>query len=248
MRNKIGLPIAKYPAIKILMNHSVVKKKMGFNPTLFSLPVTLLSKIYGFPPPPFRTSRPRLNSENFIVQKALEKPIKKFLEFGSGFGNIALTISNLSKAKGTCIDMDEEDISVLNKLASIANLDCRGEVGNILNMKFDKGTFDLIYSLEVLEHIEDIRLLLVLSNEWLSPGGRFIFQTPFHFEIMADETEHEFGHVRNGFNESEFEKYNKALFSFEFLRFETRSDSCKFCSQAKEGSHPLKLIGIGTKK
>ena len=247
MSLKIGQQFGNIDSIKILMSHPVVKKKLGFNPTFLAPAIALLTRIYGFPPPPLKTYKRRLNSENFVVKKIIGKHISSFLEFGSGFGNIALTISSITNSKGICVDMDQEDISTLNKLAQILNLHCKGLIGDVLKMDFPEESFDVIYSLEVLEHIEDIKLLLELSFKWLRPGGRFIFQTPFHYKIMPDETEHQFGHVRNGFNEYEFEIINNGLFSFDYNRVEFRSNYCKFCGEEFQKDHPLKLIGIGTK-
>ncbi|WP_346331770.1 methyltransferase domain-containing protein [Prosthecobacter sp. SYSU 5D2] len=42
------------------------------------------------------------------------------------------------------------------------------------------GTFPVIYSLEVIEHVYDPRKMVARVYEMLEPGGRFILSTPYH--------------------------------------------------------------------
>lgn len=42
------------------------------------------------------------------------------------------------------------------------------------------GTFPAVYSLEVIEHVYDPRLVVRRVMEMLEPGGRFILSTPYH--------------------------------------------------------------------
>jgi 2-polyprenyl-3-methyl-5-hydroxy-6-metoxy-1,4-benzoquinol methylase len=45
---------------------------------------------------------------------------------------------------------------------------------------FGKQSFDLVISVEVIEHVYEPRTLLAQAREVLRPGGRFVITTPYH--------------------------------------------------------------------
>ena len=240
---KIGALFGNINCMKILFSHSYLKKKYYIVPRILVYPFAFLTKVYGFPPPPFRSSKSRKKSEKFVINKILEEKIDSFMEFGSGYGKAALTISQASCSSGICIDTDEEDINTLNALAKNLNLSCIGIAKDIMDIDLAFNSMDLIFSIEVMEHIENDRILLEKIYSWLKPGGCFIFQTPFHFSQKQDKTEHKFGHVRNGYSEDSFEKMNNGLFKFKYYRIGKRRDLCPFCNVKYTRNHPLKLCG-----
>ena len=240
--NKIGTIFGSEECMKILMSHEVAKKKLGFLRTLLFYPLIMATRFFGFPP---CLRKSRNGREKFIFNELIKNNPKEFLDIGSGYGRMALTICNVINAKGTTVDADCRDIFTLKQLAKELDLNCDGICADILTIRFEKDKFDLIYCIELMEHIQEDEKLLELIHMWLKPGGTFIFQTPFHFKQMPDVTEHEFGHVRNGYSEKSFEKINNGLFNFKYYTIGKRK-SCKWCS-FENNDHPSKLIGVGKK-
>ncbi|MGE5341062.1 MAG: class I SAM-dependent methyltransferase [Candidatus Omnitrophota bacterium] len=199
--------------------------------------------MFGFPP---TLKKQKLKIEQFMFDKLLEVRAGSFLDFGCGYGRTALSICKETGAKGVGVDADGRDIKTLNQLAQELSLNCNGLTGDILQLQFDKECFDLIYSIEVMEHIKEDRKLLELIYNWLKPDGKFIFQTPYHFKQMPDRTDHEFGHIRNGYSEQTFESLNRGLFDFKFYTSGKRK-KCEWCLDHGDSVHPLKLIGVGRK-
>jgi 2-polyprenyl-3-methyl-5-hydroxy-6-metoxy-1,4-benzoquinol methylase len=48
------------------------------------------------------------------------------------------------------------------------------------NLQGSYGHFPLVYSLEVIEHVYDPRLVVKNVFDLIEPGGRFILSTPYH--------------------------------------------------------------------
>ena len=242
-KHKTGSILGTIPCMKILFSHEVARKKLGiFQPILF-FPMVAGAKMLGFPPT-FKKQSHMI--QQFIFNKLTETQAKTFLDFGCGYGRMALAVCKETGARGTCVDADGRDIITLNQLAEELSLDCNGITGNILELNFEKESFDLIYSIEVMEHIKEDRKLLELIYQWLKPGGNFIFQTPYHFQQKPDWTDHEFGHVRNGYSEQTFENLNNGLFDFKFYTPGNRK-KCNYCLDYANSFHPLKLVGVGRK-
>jgi len=229
--------------MKILFSHEVARKKLGgFRPLLF-FPLVIVARVLGFPP---KINRQSAAIQTFVLNKLTETRFKNFLEFGAGYGRMALSLCKETRACGICVDADGRDINTLNQLARKLALDCDGIAGDILQCKFEKDSFDLIYGIEVMEHIKEDRKLLELIHHWLKKDGTFIFQTPYHFKQMPDQTDHKFGHVRNRYSEQTFEQVNNGLFDFEYYALGKR-EKCEWCLYGMDKVHPLKLVGVGRK-
>ena len=79
------------------------------------------------------------------------------------------------------------------------------EVGDLLDLKYES-KFDLVLSVDVLEHIEEDRKVLANIAHALKPEGLFIFTTPYYDgnepgnAVFVDE------HVRPGYTRLEAEE------------------------------------------
>ncbi len=81
-------------------------------------------------------------------------------------------------------------------------------VGDISDLPTD---FDIVFSGEVLEHIDDPSQLFKDAYSVLKPGGRFILTTPNGGAVVTPEHMHEFAHedieqlyIENGFDVPRF--------------------------------------------
>jgi len=153
------------------------------------------------------------------IQKLLSPIIKQcdyILDVGCGVGD------HLIKFAQRCPDKTFVGIDIDAELINNANR--RVKYKGLKNLSFDiencseidhEQTFDLIYSVDTLEHIEDVSDVVARLKRALRPNGYIAIHVPNreqkrHFSRMA-HIEHE-DHVRIGFSMEElealFNKYN----------------------------------------
>lgn len=105
------------------------------------------------------------------------KPLasKTALDIGCGAGLLCEPLARLG-ADVTGVDAAAENVSVASAHAEAVGLDIRymaGEVGNL-----DIGAFDLVTSVEVIEHVADKTAFLADVAARLAPGGLLVMSTP----------------------------------------------------------------------
>ncbi|MBU0518548.1 methyltransferase domain-containing protein [bacterium] len=147
----------------------------------------------------------RLKSEGFNPEYILDA--------GSGFGQYTVRLAK-SFPDATVIGLDvmADRIASGNRFAARANLkNLKFETGDLTRLEYN-GQFDLIVSVDVMEHIEEDQLALQNIARALKPGGLFIMTTPWWdggetplAKIFIDE------HVRPGYTEAEtYDKFTAA--------------------------------------
>ncbi|MGB5622469.1 MAG: class I SAM-dependent methyltransferase [Gammaproteobacteria bacterium] len=107
------------------------------------------------------------------------------LDFGAGSG----TFAALLRDRGLpvrCLEPDEH----LQGLITSQGLDVVGDAAAIAD-----GSIDYVYSLNVLEHIEDDRAALAQICRILRPGGRLLLYVPA-FQILYSSMDERVGHFR----------------------------------------------------
>ncbi|MEM7665272.1 MAG: bifunctional 2-polyprenyl-6-hydroxyphenol methylase/3-demethylubiquinol 3-O-methyltransferase UbiG [Pseudomonadota bacterium] len=100
---------------------------------------------------------------------------KTALDIGCGAGLLCEPLARLG-ADVTGVDAAAENVSVASTHAEAVGLDIRymaGEVGDL-----DIGTFDLVTSVEVIEHVADKTAFLADVAARLAPGGLLVMSTP----------------------------------------------------------------------
>lgn len=129
------------------------------------------------------------NYNNFIIKtllNSLQDKNKKVLDFGSGSGHFA----ELLRAKGvkdlTCVEIDKEFCERSRKLGF--------KVFEDLNEIDDSG-YDFIYSLNVLEHIEEDKKSLLLLKNKLNKNGKLLIYVPA-FPSLYSSFDKQIGHLR----------------------------------------------------
>lgn len=98
------------------------------------------------------------------------------LEFGAGIGTLALLWQAVTRVKPECLEIDDELAATLKQRALV----CHRDIDTL-----DK-RFDLIYSSNVLEHIEDDVAMLRKIHARLKPGGAFAIFVPAFMRIYSD--------------------------------------------------------------
>lgn len=114
--------------------------------------------------------------KNFINKKLKNNYDYNILDIGSGIGLFLFSLlkNGYKNIKG--IDISESQISTAKKMG----LPCDHVSDTIQYLKNSENTFDFIFMLDVLEHIEISQLnsLLLSCKKALKHGGTIIIQTP----------------------------------------------------------------------
>jgi SAM-dependent methyltransferase len=109
------------------------------------------------------------------VLKAVH-PEDEILDLGAGAG-IVSQLNFLGAAKRVCgIDPDER----------VTKNPClnEGRIGVGENIPYPIGTFDIVFSANVVEHLANPRAVLLEVRRVLKPQGRFLFKTPNRWHYM----------------------------------------------------------------
>ncbi len=107
------------------------------------------------------------------------------LNLGTGEGDYDHLISLYCKQLIGC-DINEQDIAFARQLnANVAHLEYRVE--DALDLNFDPASFDLLVSVEVLEHVGKPRQMVREIGRVLRPGGMAFITFPrYHFPFTYD--------------------------------------------------------------
>jgi len=131
------------------------------------------------------------------------------LDAGAGFGQYTWRMSRMNREwKITAVDIDQEHIDGCNKFFREAGLSGRitCEMHDLTELS-NMNTFDLILSVDVMEHIKEDEL--VFRNFWraLNPAGSLLISTPSDKggSDVHNAADHSFidEHVRNGYGINE---------------------------------------------
>lgn len=115
-----------------------------------------------------------------LILKIIRKTVKKnrtfsLLEIGTGSGFLLSSLeSEFPKAKLTGLEYDTRLVAVTQNKAKNARI----VQGNAEEFDFNDEMFDIIVSLQVIEHLYRPELMLSSVRRHLKPGGTFIFTTP----------------------------------------------------------------------
>lgn len=119
--------------------------------------------------------------------QAVLKPDDNVLDLGAGAGIIA-AMNFRGKAKRICgIDLDP-------RVTDNPFLD-EGKVCDANSIPYPDNSFDVIFSDNVFEHLEEPELVLKEAARVLKPGGRLMFKTPnrrHYMPLIARMTPHRF--------------------------------------------------------
>jgi SAM-dependent methyltransferase len=145
---------------------------------------------------------------------------------GSGFGQYAYYLSNLYPgATITGLDIKQEQVDDCNRFFSSINRDEKVSfIYADLTELVEREAWDLVLSVDVMEHIEDDRAVFRHLYNGLKPGGKLLISTPSdqggsdvhhqHDSSFIDE------HVRDGYGVAEMgEKLKEAGFSDIQIRY-----------------------------
>lgn len=189
------------------MHASYKKRAKKAKPNFF---LTLLQKIYikvfGIPEIGFQVRS--MYFEDIIEGKLKSKKFEYILDAGSGIGIYALWLAKrYPKAKVIGGDIDQEKLLFSSKFSQKENVD------NVIFKHLDvtkspqkTNAYDLIVTIDVLEHIENYKVVLKHFNKQLAPRGFLYLHTPQPHQTRIFKSlkkwSHE-GHVHEGYTPQE---------------------------------------------
>ncbi|MEM1051070.1 MAG: bifunctional 2-polyprenyl-6-hydroxyphenol methylase/3-demethylubiquinol 3-O-methyltransferase UbiG [Pseudomonadota bacterium] len=114
---------------------------------------------------------------HFGADTQSNKPLagKSALDIGCGAGLVCEPLSRLGAAV-TGVDAASDNVAAASAHAEASGLNIRYMAGEVAQL--DIGTFDLVTSLEVIEHVADKRAFLADVAERMAPGSLLVLSTP----------------------------------------------------------------------
>jgi SAM-dependent methyltransferase len=105
----------------------------------------------------------------------------RVLDAGSGEGGVAMALG----ARHPDLHVDGVEVYPTNariarQLNRFGNVAFRQGFAEEVHLYFSAGSFDLVYSFAVLEHVRDVTETVRSIETVLRPGGRFAFVVPMH--------------------------------------------------------------------
>jgi len=120
---------------------------------------------------------------DILAQTSLLKSGDRILEIGCGIGTI------VSELAGQGYDVRGTDISrVAIEYGRAKYPGVRLDVQPAEELPYESGTFDVVLSFDLFEHIARIDLHVAQVNRVLKPGGYYLFQTPNKWSNAIFET------------------------------------------------------------
>lgn len=136
----------------------------------------------------------------------------KILEVGSGIGNISHFFID-AKQDLTLSDVRQNYVDILKKKFSDQDailLDLVAEEFDVIYANY-LGTFDTVFALNVIEHIEDHKLAMRNINKLLKEGGKAVILVPA-FQALYNRIDKELYHFRRYTRKTLLSIFDKNLY------------------------------------
>ncbi len=169
---------------------------------------------------------PTFRNRYLFIKRSLERyedqAFKEALNLGTGEGDYDALISRYCKHLTGC-DINQRDIDFAKQLnQSLKNVDY--QIEDALDLSFADGTFDLIVSVEVLEHVGKPKRMMEEISRVLKPGGMVMMTFPrYNFPITYDP-------VNKLFRKGEQRVIAQGAYAFGHEYLPKASDFEKWCS------------------
>ncbi|HSD98628.1 MAG TPA: class I SAM-dependent methyltransferase, partial [Patescibacteria group bacterium] len=142
-----------------------------------------------------------------IITEHIKKNPRSILDAGSGIGSYSFFLhTQYPRAKITGGDIDKEKLSFSRKYIKLLKIkNVAFSYMDISKQKLQKNKYDLIVSIDVLEHIKNYKQVLYNFSRLLKPGGYLYIHTPHENQkriFSFSKNWHHEDHVREGFSKS----------------------------------------------
>ena len=126
-------------------------------------------------PAPVSYSLPKTNAKVLALLESHLARARRVLDIGAGEGYLARRVHDLIKSHGYAAELRACDLFPDN--FRVPEVPCHA-IDLHGGLPLADQSFDLAYSVEVLEHLEDQFLFFREVHRVLRPGGRFVLTTP----------------------------------------------------------------------
>jgi cyclopropane fatty-acyl-phospholipid synthase-like methyltransferase len=159
-----------------------------------------------------------------IKELYTKNPPNNILDAGSGFGQYTYFMAKkFPETDILAVDVKQDYLDdckyFFNKIGKI---NCKFEFADLTQINFS-GMFDLILSVDVMEHIEDDIGVFKRFFSALKPGGRVMINTPSNLggsDAHEDDESFIGEHVRSGYSKEDiYSKLEKAGFKVESFNY-----------------------------
>ena len=160
---------------------------------------------------------------------------------GTGYGSIELRRTAL---RVTAVDLSAEALE--RAVLSDARREVEWVQADAVSLPFKPANFELIVAFEVIEHLEDWRMMLIEARRLLAPGGQFIVSTPnksYYAESRKKSGPNPFHH--HEFEFDEFREELSSIFPFISLFTQNHAEGILFRPVAGHGSAGTGDVQLG---
>ncbi len=159
------------------------------------------------------------------------KNVSKIIDVGCGKGYMDYLLAQ-KKIKITAVDISKESLDCFNDIAERYNIKQICTDFFTLNLN----NFDLVFSQEMIEHIEDYQAALNKLSTFVQPGGYGLFSVPYKENLQAKmircpETGkyvHRNGHLHSFTEEKFVDSIKNAGFTIEQVKLITNKRTIKW--------------------
>ncbi len=120
---------------------------------------------------------------DFLARTNLFKPGSRILEIGCGIGTV---VAELARQGYDAMGTDISQVAIEYGRAKYGNV--RLEVQPAEELPYADGTFDIVLSFDLFEHIARIDRHVGEVQRVLKPGGHYLFETPNKLSNVVAET------------------------------------------------------------
>ena len=154
-----GNYFGKKEIVKLMVNHSVAKKKYSQKKMrVIKKYGHLIIKLFGFPLAVVARQRAKI-----VIRLLKPKSGERILDAGCGIGDYLFELAVKYGCTAVGIDMDNEDIQLANKIAKEMQLSkVTFSTGDVTNLPFPDNIFDKVIFLDVIQSIPDDKKRLCL--------------------------------------------------------------------------------------
>jgi 2-polyprenyl-3-methyl-5-hydroxy-6-metoxy-1,4-benzoquinol methylase len=146
------------------------------------------------------------------IQRVLRphvRPGMHVLEVGCAPGKILAWVASALGANVAGLDYSERGIDWSRQLFEVLGLQADLRCEDVFETSFAPGTFDVVYSVGVIEHFDDPRRIVRTHVNLLKPGGKAVITVPNYAGI--------YGRIQHWFDAESLEWHNLEIMSLEPL-------------------------------
>lgn len=221
--------------------------EMAYDPDLSGVE-KIYTRLFGVP----------INGLRIRLRRVLPKVQGNFtsiLDAGCGIGVFSMQLAKLHPSAHVIgVDLENSLVDKATKIARKAGRNnCEFQVGDVTDLKMDR-TFDLIVSVDNLEHVENDVLALKSFRRLLNPEGVLVVHVPGYYRrwpVLRRTVNFDVpGHVRPGYRKAQLaERLNEADFvlleqysTFGFLENLSNNISYKITGADKQNRYLYALV------